>query len=239
MQRIVVLNPKGGSGKTTIATNLAALFAHRERRPTLIDLDPQGSSTHWLSRRPADKPAIHGIPAFKRSGTTTRSWQMRVPEDCRTIVTDTPAAIEPYRLAEYTRGADAILVPVMPSQSDIHATAKCIADLLLIAKIKRQDDRIAIIANRVKANTIISESLQKFLDTLQIPVHATLGDSQHYVRAGANGLGLVDLPQWLVGRELQRWDRLLDWLSVRRPRFVVVDDSASSDALAPRLGQQI
>ena len=147
MQRIVVLNPKGGSGKTTIASNLAACYAVHGERPALMDLDPQGSSMRWLRKRPNDEPTIHGIAAFEKSATVTRSWQMRIPPECRTVIIDTPAAVDPHTLPDLTRAVDAVLVPVMPSDIDIHATAKCIADLLLVAKIRRSERRIGIIAN--------------------------------------------------------------------------------------------
>lgn len=215
MQRIVVLNPKGGSGKTTIATNLAAQLASMGKQPTLLDLDPQGSSARWMSRRPADSAPMHCIAGFKQSLTATRSWQMRVPEASHAVVVDTPAAIEPSRLPDFTRGASAILVPVMPSEIDIHATAKCIADLLLIAKIKRSENRIGIIANRVRSNTLISRSLMRFLETLEIPVIATLRDTQHYVRSAELGIGIFEMPNWLVRRDLESWESLLAWLAAR------------------------
>jgi chromosome partitioning protein len=189
MQRIVVLNPKGGSGKTTIASNLAACHAIHGERPALMDLDPQGSSMRWLRKRPDDAPAIYGIAAFERSATVTRSWQMRIPADCRTVVIDTPAAIDAHALPELTRSVDAVLVPVMPSEIDIHATAKCIADLLLVAKIRRSENRIGIIANRVRINTRMSHSLTRFLDSLDIPLIATLRDTQNYLRSAENRSG--------------------------------------------------
>ena len=115
MQRIVVLNPKGGSGKTTIATNLAACYAANGDRPALMDLDPQASSMRWLRKRPNEAAPIHGIAAFERSATVTRSWQTRIPAECGVVVIDTPAAIDPLALPDLTRGADAVLVPAMPS----------------------------------------------------------------------------------------------------------------------------
>src|SRR5215475_110004 len=111
MQRIVVLNPKGGSGKTTIASNLAACFAAHGERPALMDLDPQGSSIRWLRKRPDEEPAIHGIAAFEKSTTVTRSWLMRIPPECRTVIIDTPAAVDPHALPDLTRGVDAVIVP--------------------------------------------------------------------------------------------------------------------------------
>ncbi|HEY5624230.1 MAG TPA: ParA family protein [Gammaproteobacteria bacterium] len=212
MQRILILNPKGGSGKTTVATNLAANCAASGSRPALMDLDPQASSMRWLSKRPKDRAAVFGIAGYERSSAVTRSWQLRVPQDCDPLIIDTPAAIETQGLPEITRGADVILVPVMPSDIDIHAAAKCIADLLLVAKIKRSDDRIGIIANRVRARTLVSQSLMKFLESLDIPLVATFRDSQNYVRAAEAGMGIFEMPSWRVREDIGEWDALIAWL---------------------------
>lgn len=216
MQRIIVLNPKGGSGKSTIASNLAACFAVNGHRPALMDLDPQGSSMRWLRKRPEDNPPIHGIAGFERSATVTRSWQLRIPSECTAVVVDTPAALEAHALPEITRGADAVLVPVMPSDIDIHATAKCIADLLLVAKIRRSDHRIGIIANRVRANTLVSQSLMRFLQSLDIPLVATLRDTQNYVRSAEAGIGIYEMPRWQVLQDVDHWRQLMDWLGAKR-----------------------
>jgi cellulose biosynthesis protein BcsQ len=215
MQRIVVLNPKGGSGKTTIAVNLAACYAANGERPALMDLDPQASSTRWLRKRPNEAPAIHGIAAFERSAAVTRSWQTRIPAECNVVVIDTPASVDPLALPDLTRGADAILVPVMPSEIDIHATAKCIADLLLVAKIRRAQKRIGIVANRVRNNTRVSQSLMRFLRSLDIPLIATLRDTQSYVRSAEVGLGVYEMPRWQVQQDLKHWQEVLAWLAAR------------------------
>jgi chromosome partitioning protein len=215
MQRITVLNPKGGSGKTTIATNLAAYFATAGRQPALMDLDPQGSSMRWLSKRPKDSPPIHAIAAHSRTSTVTRSWQMRVPNHCSVLIVDTPAALDAHSFPEVTRGADAILVPVMPSDIDIHAAARCIADLLLVAKIPRADGRIGILANRVRANTVVSQSLMRFLGSLDIPLIATLRDTQNYIRSAETGRGIHEMPNWQVRQDIGQWDEIARWLERR------------------------
>jgi chromosome partitioning protein len=216
MQRIIVLNPKGGVGKTTIASNLAACFAVSGQRPALMDLDPQGSSMRWLRKRPEDSPTIHGIAGFERSAAVTRTWQLRIPADCTAVIVDTPAALDAHSFPEITRGADAVLVPVTPSDIDIHATAKCIADLLLVAKIRRSDQRIGIIANRVRANTLVTQSLMRFLNSLEIPLVATLRDTQNYVRSAEAGVGIFEMPRWQVSQDLDHWRKLTDWLNSRR-----------------------
>jgi chromosome partitioning protein len=220
MQRIVILNPKGGSGKTTVATNLAACFALTDGRPALMDIDKQASATRWLKKRSGDRPAIYGIVGFEKASSVTRSWQLRVPPECTTLVVDTPAAIDSHYFPEVIRGAHAVLVPVMPSEIDIHATARCIADLLLVAKVRRSEGRLGIIANRVRANTLVSQSLTRFLSAIDIPLVATLRDSQNYVRSAESGTGLLEMPRWQVWQDIAEWEKLLAWLASRRQDVV-------------------
>jgi chromosome partitioning protein len=212
MQRILVLNPKGGSGKTTIATNLASYFASQGDHPLLSDNDAQGSTTRWLKKRKPEQPLIHGVAAFERNNRITRAFQMRAPPDAAHVVIDTPAAVAAQDMPEMTRTADAIIVPVLPSDIDIHACSRCIADLLLIAKVRRDENRIGVVANRVKRNTIIYQSLMRFLETLRIPVVATLRDSQNYVRAVEQGIGIHEMKRHLVTQDLEDWAPLLSWL---------------------------
>jgi chromosome partitioning protein len=215
MQRILVLNPKGGSGKTTIATNLASYFASQGDRPLLSDNDPQGSSTRWLKKRKPEQAFIHGIAAFDRNTRMTRAWQMRIPQDAAHVIIDTPAAVPAQEMPEITKNADAIIVPVLPSDIDIHACSKCIADLLLIAKVRREDNRIGVVANRVKRNTVIYQSLMRFLETLRIPIIATLRDSQNYVRASEMGVGLHEMKPYVVEQDLADWQPMLEWLKAK------------------------
>src|SRR3954453_19781742 len=215
MQRIVVLNPKGGSGKTTIAINLAAYFAGRGDSTLLIDRDPQGSATRWLRKRKAPQSEIRGIATFERDSRTTMSWQMRVPEGIQKIVVDTPAAVEARALPELTRDAHKIIVPVLPSDIDIHAASRCIADLLLVAKIKRTENRIVIVANRARRYTKAYTSLMRFLHSLRIPVAAVLRDSQAYVRSAECGMGIHEMKGALLQEDLDSWKPLVDWLERR------------------------
>jgi chromosome partitioning protein len=216
MQRIVVLNPKGGSGKTTLAINLAAYFAARGDNTLLIDRDPQGSATRWLRKRKAPQPVITGIATFEHDARTTRSWQMRVPDGTQKIVVDSPAAVEARLLPELTRDANKVIVPVLPSDIDIHAASRCIADLLLVAKIKRVENRIGVIANRVRKNTLMFQSLMRFLEKLEIPVIATIRDSQNYVRAAEQGVGIHEMKSHQVKEDMTQWESLLAWLEPER-----------------------
>ncbi len=232
MLRIVVLNPKGGSGKTTIATNLASYYAARGLKTTLMDYDPQASSTRWLKKRQTTQALIHGIAAFERNNRTTRSFHMRIPQETDRVVTDTPAALFAQDLPEITRGADAILVPVLPSDIDIHACSKVIADLLLVAKIRRQDNRIGVIANRVKRQTLMYQSLIRFLSTLQIPIVATIRDSQNYIKAAELGVGIHEMKPYLVRDDLEQWTSLIGWLEQRTATGVppAAEEAALVDA---------
>jgi chromosome partitioning protein len=211
MKKIVVLNPKGGSGKTTIATNLAAYYATQGLEPTLMDMDRQGSSMHWLSKRFADLPVIHGIAAFENPARVTKSWQMRIRPESRRIIVDTPAAIDPQLLPEITRGAQAILIPVVPSDIDIYAATNLIRNLLLVARIRRSDGRIGVLANRVKSNTLIYQSLMRFLRNLRIPIVGVLRDSQVYVRCAEQGIGIHELQPHQVRKDLDQWKSILSW----------------------------
>jgi len=213
MQRIVVLNPKGGSGKTTIAINLAGYLASRGQAPVLMDFDPQGSSVRWVKKRQPAQPPVQVIAAFERDNRTTRSFQLRVPNEATHVIVDTPAALAARELPEMTRNADKIIVPVLPSDIDIHTCSSCIRDLLLVAKIRREDDRIGVIANRIRRNTLAYQGLIRFLQTLGIPIVATLRDSQNYVRAAELGIGLHEMKTYLAQDDLEQWQPLIEWLS--------------------------
>lgn len=213
MRRIIVLNSKGGCGKTTIATNLASQFATRGYRTALFDHDPQASSTRWLETRPAELPPIYGVKAFPSSRMgVTRSWQLRTPPDTERIVLDAPAGLMRPDLHEQLRGVDLILIPVQPSTIDTHAAAGFIRDLLLVNKVRQHQDRIAIVANRTRDNTLAFANLERFLRSLRIPVVARLRDTQNYVHAAELGMGIHELTDYPRARqELPAWDNIIDW----------------------------
>ena len=225
MQRIVVLNPKGGSGKTTIAINLASYFALQGDKPTLMDFDPQASAARWVRKRQTSQAPIHLINAYEKDSRVTRAFQLRVPDGTGRVIIDTPAAVEAAEMPELTANADKILVPVLPSDIDIHACARTISSLLLVAKVRRADNRLAIIANRVRRNTRMYQSLTRFLGTLDIPIIATIRDSQNYVRGAELGLGLHEMKHYQVSEDLEAWAPLLAWL----------DEPLSRAAAAPAL----
>jgi len=211
LNKIVILNPKGGCGKSTLATNLAACFAARGPTPAVMDYDPQGSTMAWLERRPDDLPAIHGIAAYKKSMQATRSWQLRVPVETRTVIIDSPASTDHDDLRELTRDSTSILVPVLPSSMDIHAASRCVADLLLVAKIDRRDRKLAVVANRTRKNTKSFKKLMRFLDSLGIPVIAVLRDTQNFVRSAEQGVGVCEMMPSLVRPDVEQIENIAAW----------------------------
>jgi chromosome partitioning protein len=210
--KIVILKPKGGCGKSTLATNLAAAYAHRGPTPAIMDYDPQGSTMGWLDRRPDDLPAIHGIAAYKRTMQATRSWQLRVPNETVNLLIDSPASVDHDDLRELTRDSTSILVPVLPSSMDIHAASRCIADLLLVAKIDRRDRKLAVVANRTRKNTKSFAKLMRFLDSLGIPIIAVLRDSQNFVHAAEQGVGLCEMQPSRVKTDIEQIEKIVSWL---------------------------
>ena len=215
LKRIVVLNPKGGSGKSTLATNLAGYFAARGTPVALMDFDPQGSSMRWANNRSETSPEVHAVAAFKRDNSMTRSWQMQIPHHIRHLIVDTPAAMEVHDLIEFTRGTHAIFVPVLPSDIDIHAASRLIADLLVVAKVSRRMGRLGVVANRVRENTLGYRKLQNFLARLSLNVIGELRDSQSYVHAAEQGIGIHEMQPSRVQKDLKSWSAISEWLQNR------------------------
>jgi chromosome partitioning protein len=204
-----------------------------------MDFDPQASTTRWLKKRLQDQPPIHGIPAYEKNARVTRTFLLRVPAGTQRVVVDTPAAVAAQDMPELVKGADAILVPVLPSDIDIHAASKCISDLLLVAKVRRSEGRIAVVANRVRRNTVVFDTLMRFLATLQIPVVTTLRDSQNYVRAAELGYGIHEMKPYLVREDTETWQPLIDWIESRPPLGMsapVTGIAASGPAAVPAGG---
>ena len=231
MHKIIVLNAKGGSGKTTIATNLAACYASRGRFPALLDYDPQGSALNWLRTRSPDMPLIYGVEAHKKNMTVTRSWQMRMPKEVDRVVIDTPASVGGADLADYVRQADTIIVPVLPSPIDIHTVTNFIKEIMVLGKLKTGPNadngfgskRLGVVANRVKENTRVYNTLQTFLASLNLPFITSLRDSQYYIHAFVEGIGIHELRDVRIHSLTQQWLPLLNWLDneVDKPSTVV------------------
>jgi len=231
LHKIVVLNPKGGSGKTTLATNLASFYAQRGSPPTLVDCDPQGFCLRWLEKRPADRPAIHGMKGDGEGLYASALLTLKGHPDSSVMIIDLPAAIPYERLHAFTYVADSILLPIQPSAIDIHAGTRFIAELLLDAQLDRNERRLAIVANRVKERTKSFSMLMRFLTSLRIPMIASLRDSQNFVYAADQGLGICEMPPHRVKNDLAQLNAIVSWLDNRRQ--LAIARAASRDAQSP------
>jgi chromosome partitioning protein len=210
--RVLVANAKGGCGKTTMATNLASYFATQGKQTTLVDYDPQGSSMDWLSARDPHLAKINGVAAFKHpTSNSTRSYNLRVPSTTSRIVFDTPAGLSGHTLSDMIQTSDFIIIPVIPSSIDIRAATGFIRDVLLSRAYRTHKKEIAVVANRVRKNTIIYQKLEHFLNSLNIPFITSFRDTQHYVRASEHGLGLADLEQ-RNKKDTLEWQPMLEWI---------------------------
>jgi chromosome partitioning protein len=206
MPVIVVANPKGGVGKSTVSSNVAGYWASQGHAVMLGDIDRQQSSRLWLSLRPATLPAV-------------QTWQIdddhlaKPPKGTTHMVLDTPAGLHGKRLDAAMKIADMVLVPLQASVFDIYATRDFITDL---HKRKRSDKvRLAVVGNRIKDHTKATEHLQEFLATLGIPVLTLLRDTQNYAHLAAHGLTLWDVPPGRVEKDLGQWAPITEWLDQR------------------------
>ncbi len=209
MRTIMVLNAKGGCGKSTISTNLASYFAvERGQKVVIVDFDPQGSSMAWLKARGDREPLIQGLPAWEKN--------VRIPKSVDVVILDTPARVQGQELSQLVRRVETIIVPVLPSPIDMRAAADFMKALLLNGKISRKQTRLAVVANRVRENTLIYQSLQAFLKALKIPFLTSLRDTQNYIRAEDQGIGIFEMPPSQVWQDREQWEPLLRWLRSKR-----------------------
>ena len=209
MRHILVTNAKGGCGKSTIATSLAAYFASEGYATALADFDPQASALAWLELRPAEYAPITGVAAFE-------SGFSKVPRNTEYVVIDSAAGTYGKHLTELVRRAETIIVPVLPSPIDIKAADRFIDELLDVAKVADKKAKAALVANRVKENTLIFEELDDALSRLKVPYITSFREAQNYIRAYQRGLGIHELPPYLAWPDWEQWDPLIEWLDSRR-----------------------
>jgi len=211
MRHIMVLNPKGGCGKSTLATNIASYYATEGAAVALADYDPQRSSLDWLERRPDNRPEIISIAGFD-------DGLRRAPRNLDVVVIDAPARSHGKELTDLIKYAETIVVPVLPSTIDMQATATFVTEFQGIGKIKAKRAKIATVANRVRDNTLIWDELDAYLTKTRVPYVAALRDAQNYVRAYSRGLGIFELPEYLAWPDWEEWEPLLSWLRSKRSR---------------------
>jgi chromosome partitioning protein len=209
MRHILVLNAKGGCGKSTIATNLASYYAwEKEKKVLLADYDPQGSSLAWLEARGEEWPEITGIAAWKDP--------VRPSRDTDLVIMDAPARVHGTELTQLVRKAETILFPVLPSPIDIRAAEAYVQELQATGRVQRGEAKIGVIANRVRENTIIFAELYNFLRKLNVPYVATLRDTQNYIRAEERGVGIFEMAPSQVWQDTEDWEPLVKWLNSKR-----------------------
>ena len=209
MRHIMVLNSKGGCGKSTLATNIAAYLANEGAGVALADYDPQRSSLDWLDRRPDTRPEIVGLEAFK-------DGFKHAPRSADYIVIDAPARSHGKELNNLVKHAETIVVPVLPSTIDMQATTVFLDELKHVGKIERKQAKIATVANRVRDNTLIWDDLDEYLTKTRVPYVAALREAQNYVRAYTRGLGIFELPEYLAWPDWDEWEPLTSWLRSKR-----------------------
>ncbi len=206
MKAILIANPKGGSGKTTLATNLAGSLASRKQKVFLWDLDRQRSSLKWLAMRPADRSVIQRLDSKNGDESTNlpdSSW----------LILDSAAGLHGKNLAYSLKIAQKIIVPVQPSVFDMAATSTFLQTLMEEKAVRRHKTLIGIVGMRVNPRTRAAATLEAFLAQFELPVLTYLRDTQVYVNAAFNGLSLFDLPEYLTAKDLEQWQPILDWIA--------------------------
>jgi chromosome partitioning protein len=205
----MVMNAKGGCGKSTLATNIASYFADDGYAVALADYDPQRSSIDWLERRPSNRPEIVAVKAYE-------DGLRHAPRGVDFVVIDAPARSHGKELTQLVRHAETIIVPVLASTIDMQASDRFIKELKAVGKVERKEAKIGVVANRVREYTLIFEELDEHLTSARVPYLAALREAQNYIRAYTRGLGIFELPEYLAWPDWEQWEPLTKWLrSVR------------------------
>jgi chromosome partitioning protein len=235
MNTTLVLNPKGGSGKTTITLNLASYFASQNVPTTVMDYDPQGSSLTWLRSRAPQAPRIHGANGAPARFGQMRAFEMYVPPETRELIIDAPAGASGVLLQEMVERAHCVLVPVVPSIIDIRATENFIGSLLAIPKVRSGDARVGIVANKVRVSMPAYQPFLRFLESLEVKVVARVLDSDVFLRAAESGVGIFEMDAGQTAAERKQFQPMVEWISRRGAR--PYEDLAQAQAVndAPRI----
>lgn len=203
MRAVLVANPKGGAGKTTLATNLTGHFANRGAKVTLCDLDRQQSALRWMAFRDPALPPVTGYFAGNQ-------LLLNLPQEADWAVLDAPAGLQGYKLSDYLRIVDKVVVPLVPSVFDMAATEDFLNSIRQEMRGKR--GRIGIVAMRVDPRTKAAGMLEEYIKHFDIPILTYLRNTQNYVNVAAAGLSVFDPPRAKHRRDVEQWEPLLRWL---------------------------
>lgn len=214
MRTILVLNAKGGSGKTTVATNLAGYFACEGAKVALVDLDPQASSIDWAGLRPADRPRIAAVEGFRKGA--------RVPRSTDIVVMDAPSRTHDEQLATLVRRTQTIVLPVVPSPIDIRAARRFLGELRKLRNVIETDVKMATVAVRVRDGALVANKLEDYLYELTLPSGrkfpflTMLRSSANYLRAAERGLSIFEFAPIATATDREHWNPLIRWLQSPR-----------------------
>lgn len=203
MRAVLVANPKGGAGKTTLATNLSGYFANQGKKTTLCDLDRQQSSLRWMAFRDPVLPAITGYYGGNQIS-------LNLPREADWVVVDAPAGLQGYKLSDYLKSVDKVLVPLVPSVFDMAATEDFLNAVR--GEVRGVRAKVGIVAMRVDPRTRAASMLEEFLKHFDIPIVAYLRNTQNYVNVAAAGATVFDPPRARHRRDMEQWESLLKWV---------------------------
>ena len=204
MRAVLVANPKGGAGKTTLSTNLAGAFANQGKSVTLCDLDRQQSALRWMAFR---EPALPPVTGYFGGGQIV----LNLPQEADWVVLDAPAGLQGYKLNDYLRVVDKVVVPLVPSIFDMAATEDFLNSIRNDMRGRR--DRIGVVAMRVDPRTKAAGMLEEYMRHFDIPILAYLRNTQNYVNVATQGMTVFDPPKARHRKDVAQWGPLLEWLS--------------------------
>jgi chromosome partitioning protein len=234
MRTMLVINSKGGCGKTTVATNIASYYAAANARVAIQDYDPQGSSLQWLKLRPAHLPRIHGANGTPQKAHMLRTMQTWIPADTEVQIIDAPGGVKGLLLQEVVAKAESVVIPVGPSSIDVHATADFLKNLLLLGRVRARNIKVAVVANRVRSSMPVYEPLERFLRSLSLPFLTRISDSDVYIRAAEEGLGVFEMDAHASAAEREQFLPIVRWLDSHHAPAAIMNDRRVVDLAAVR-----
>lgn len=204
MRAVLIANPKGGAGKTTLATNLAGYFANKNLKTTLCDLDRQQSALRWMAFRDA---ALAPVAGYFGGG----QLMMNFLNEADWVVVDSPAGLQGYKLADCVRTVDRVLVPLAPSVFDMAATEDFLNSLK--TEVRGYRAKVGIVAMRVDPRTRAAGMLEEFLKHFDVPIVSYLRNTQNYINVAASGATIFDPPKGRHRRDIEQWNPIVEWLA--------------------------